>query len=242
MKKFVAIIACFLITSHLLAQDCTRYLYMQKNKTIEMTAFDTKGNVTFKSVSKVSDVNTSNGVTTATVVSDLYDKNGKSMGTSNVDYKCSGNGITMQMHYTDPKQQSKQTSALDIKVNNTSGDPEYPSDMKVGDHLKDYTSDVGIVSGTNTAVKVTDRMVVAKESITTPGGTWECFKITYKSSSQTSFTKSNSDTVNKVTSFLQKLKLKMPVSTSETTIWYNPDFGMIKMETKNSVLELTGVK
>src|SRR5271155_6139265 len=98
MKKLFLTACCFLIASRLLAQDCTSFLYLQKNKTIEMTGYNKKGDVTMKSVSKVSDVNTAGGVTTANVVVETYNKDGKLLGTSSMDYKCDGNGITMQMH------------------------------------------------------------------------------------------------------------------------------------------------
>jgi hypothetical protein len=240
MKKFLLSIPCFLIVAQVLAQDCSQYLYLQKNKTIEMTAYNKKGDVIAKTVSTVSNVSTSKGTTTANVVTESFDKKGKSMGTMNVDYQCNGNGLSMQMHMDG--QQSKQPVTMDVKVNNTSGDPEYPADMKVGDHLKDYTSQVQMISGMTSTVKTTDRIVLAKEDLTTPAGTWNCFKISYKSSNSTAFTKSNSDTVNKVTSMFGKLGIKMPTTTTETTIWYAPGFAVIKIESKNSVIEITGIK
>jgi hypothetical protein len=240
MKKLLLSIPCFLIVAQVLAQDCSQYLYLQKNKTIEMTAFNKKGDVVDKTVSKVSNVSTSKGVTTANVVTEIFDKNGKSMGMTSADYTCNGNGITMQMHMDG--QQSKQPATMDIKVNTTSGDPEFPADMKVGDHLKDYTSQVQMISGMVSTVNITDRMVLAKEDLTTPAGTFNCFKISYKSSNSTAFTKSNSDTVNKVTSMFGKLGIKMPTRTSETTVWYAPGFAVVKIETKNSTIEITGIK
>ncbi|HEY4327010.1 MAG TPA: hypothetical protein VGN20_23690 [Mucilaginibacter sp.] len=252
MKKLSLIIACLLVASGLFAQDCSHYLYLQNNKTIEMTGYNKKNEVTSKSVSKISDVKTSGGVTSADAATEMYDKNGKLIGSSNTNYSCNGGVISMQMHIKTNQHEKQagdkeQGADMNIQVNREGGGgEEYPSDMKVGDHLKDYTSQMMIGNGATATVKVTDRKVLAKESVTTPAGTWDCFKISYKSSMSTALGNPNAgnkaDTTDKVASFLNKLKLKMPGGNNEATIWFAPDFGMVKIETKNSRMELTAVK
>jgi len=251
MKKFVSIFACFFITAQLFAQDCSQYIYMQKNKTIEMTAFSNKGDITFKSVSNVSDVNTSNRITTANVVTQTYDKNGKLMGSSNVAYKCSGGAMMMDMSSNSP-QQSQQSVKMDIKVISQSY-MEYPAGMQVGDHLKDASSQMestmnnGMTAVIN--VQVTDRIVAGKESVTTTAGTWDCFKITSKTTSSTSFKGASADTANSAMSAMDRLRAKFgklgprtASNTSENTMWYAPGFGMIKYQGKTFMIELTGLK
>jgi hypothetical protein len=240
MKKILLLISGLMITLRILAQDCTSYLYLQKDKTIEMTGHNKKGDVTMKSVATVSNVNTSGGVTTANVISQVYDKNGKLMGTSSVDYKCSGGAISMQMHI-DAGQQSKQPTTMNFNMTGSSSG-DFPKDMKVGDHLPDYSSQMDMANGMTTTIKVTDRMVVAKESITTSAGTWDCFKITYKTASSTAFKKNGSDSTSSVGSAFGKLGIKMPGSSSESTIWFAPNVGMIKSESKYGSMELTGIK
>ena len=164
MKKITMIIAFFLISHQLLAQDCTHYMYMQKNKSIEMTSFNDKGDITFKTVSKVSNVNTENGVTTATVVADAYDKSGKLINSSNFTYKCDGGVMMMDMSLNSP-QQSDQKTKVAIKIINKSF-TEYPGAMKVGDHLKNASTQMeSTMSNGMTAVtiiQVTDRIVIGK--------------------------------------------------------------------------------
>ncbi len=255
MKKFVLISAIFLTASRLLAQDCLQYMYMQKNKTIEMTAFNDKKDMTFKSVTKVSDVTTENGVTTANVVSEAYDKNGKLVSSSNVVYKCDGGVMMMDMSFN-AQQQSQQSSQQNTKINfkviNKSY-MEYPNSMQVGDHLKDATSqmEMDMSNGMTgvTTVQITDRMVVGKENVTTPAGSWDCFKITYKTTSSTTFKGAHADTINSAMSAMDKIRAKlgklgpkMPSNTSESTVWYAPNFGMVKVQSKTFTMELTGLK
>lgn len=230
-----------------------QYMYMQKNKTIEMTATNSKGEVSFKSVTKVSDVNTSGGVTTADVVSEGYDKNGKLMNTSNITYKCDGGVMMMDMSFNMP-QQSQQNTKMDVKMVNK-GYMEYPSGIQVGDHLKDATTQMEMTMNNGmtalTTVQITDRNVVSKESVTTPAGTWDCFKITYKTTSSTTL-KGNSpsaDTINNAMSAMDKIRAKLgkfgpktPSNSSETTVWYAPNFGMVKFQGKTFQMELTAIK
>lgn len=253
MKKLTCIIASLLITAQLLAQDCTQYLYMQKNKTIEMTFFTNKGDARFKSISTVSDVKTESGITTATVVSQGYDKNGKALGGQNtVRYKCDGHVVMMEMNFDIPQQQSDKSAKMDIKVN---GDfTEFPTDMKVGDHLKDASTQMQMGTNGNTTatttVKITNRIVAAQENVTTPAGTWNCFKITYNTSSSTALGGANAAQMDTVNDALNKLKakfgklIKSPShsSGSESTIWFAPGVGMIKSQTKGGTAEITAIK
>jgi hypothetical protein len=226
MKKFAFLIACLFITLRLVAQDCTQFYYMQKNKIIEMSSFDDKGAFTSKSISKVSDVNTVNGVTTATVVSEVFDKNGKSKGRkSTMNYKCDGGALTISMNFDD----SKKGNSASKKNNINFTYAEYPTGMKVGDHLKDYTSQFTENIGSTAIVatsQIHDRVVVAKENVTTTAGSWNCLKITYK----TTVTISG--------------PYKVPPQTEETTEWIVPGFGIVKVAIKSLGImsEITGLK
>ncbi|SDT66572.1 hypothetical protein SAMN05216490_4714 [Mucilaginibacter mallensis] len=255
MKKFVALFACFLVTGQLFAQDCSQYMYMQKNKTIEMTAFNNKNEMTFRSVTKVSDVSTANGVTTANVAAEAYDKNGELINSSNAVYKCDG-GVMMMDMSVNTQQQSQQPAQPNAKVNFkviNQGYMEYPSGMQVGDHLKDATSqmEIDMNNGMTSVmtIQITDRIIAGKENVTTPAGSWNCFKITYKTTSSTTFKGAHADTINNAMSAFAKLKAKlgnlgpkMASNTSETTVWYAPGFGLVKMQSKTFVMELTALR
>lgn len=220
MKKFVLLTACLLITLRLIAQDCNQYYYMQKNKIIEMSSYDEKGQFIGKGTSTVSDVTTSNGVITAIVVSESFDKNGKSRGKMSIAYKCNGGVISMDMNFNN-KPKYGQTAKTNDKVNVSS--MEYPAGMKVGDHLKDATVELDEGSGIVATSKITDRTVVAKETVTTTAGSWTCLKITYKTST----------TVK---------GYNMAPQIMQTTEWYVPNFGIVKTQLLGTVSEITGLK
>lgn len=90
MNKIILWLVCCLAASKAYAQTCQNFLFMQKDKTIEMTIYDKKGAPNGKNVYQVSDVNTSGSVTTAALASELFDKKGKSMAKANSSIQCNG--------------------------------------------------------------------------------------------------------------------------------------------------------
>src|SRR5258708_5870330 len=83
-----AICICTATATH--AQECSRFLFLQKDKTIEMTVYNKKGEPNGRQVYLVSDVSTSGGTTTGKLNSEMFDKKGKSMAKANSSVQCTG--------------------------------------------------------------------------------------------------------------------------------------------------------
>jgi hypothetical protein len=260
MKKLLLVTGTyFLVTAKLFAQDCTQYVYMQKDKTIGMTMYKKNGDVTMMYTTTVTDVKTDNGVTTASVSSQAYDKHGKEMGSvRNATYKCDGGVFSVDMNVNMPQQNdAKQAQpAAKMEITSNSSFTEFPHSMSIGDHLKDAITTME-TTGNNgmtfvMTVKVTDRIVAGKETVTTPAGTWDCLKITSNITSSTTFKGAQADTLNKAMIQLDKLRAKLgglgakmgtPAPTViKSTICFVPDFGVVKTESKDSYAELTSLK
>jgi len=103
----------------------------------------------------------------------------------------------------------------------------YPPNMKVGDALEDgeFDSDIKTQSGlgAHLEVNIKNRKVEGKESVTTPAGTWDCFKISYHSK------------------IVVKIGIGIPVN-SDVTEWYAPGFGIVKSESGGGGTEITALK
>ena len=129
--------------------------------------------------------------------------------------------MTMQL----PQAQQEQFAKADVKAEKIF--IEYPNNMKVGDKLKDATLDMNIDNSgmkQNVHMETSDRTVAAKESVTTTAGTWECFKITYKS---------------KIT--IKTMGIGMPFNI-EGSEWFAPGFGIVKTESKHGGTAITAIK
>ena len=214
MKSAFIVSMIFMLAVYCSAQDCKQYYFFQNNKTVEMTIYSKKGDVTGKNVYNISDVQSSGGTTTATINSEMFDKKGKSTAKATNNIKCNGGVIMMDMKMMVPQQQMEQFKNGEAKAEGMY--LEYPANMKEGDQLKDATFKMTGQNGPmnyTLTMDITERKVQGKESVTTPAGTWDCFRITSKSH------------------LVIKMAVNIPMNI-ETTEWYAPGFGVVKTENK----------
>lgn len=116
--------------------------------------------------------------------------------------------------YTDPTQFFSQSQNATMKyVNELKQDLIFPVNPKIGEKLegcsmKCYLEGEDGEEGILMTATISNRIVVAKESITTPAGTFECLRYDYD-----------------VTNEIMGRKMK-----SFVRMWYAKDYGMIKLE------------
>ena len=220
----LALSACLIIIPGI-AQDCKNYYFLQNNKTIEMTIYNRKGDENGRQVYTVSDVKNGGGTTTGHLNSEMFDKKGKSLSKATGTIQCKGGVIMVDMKMSLPAAQQEQFGTTDAKAENIY--IEYPASMKEGDQLKDATMNIEIENkGMKQSVSmvVNNRKVEGKESVTTSAGTWECFKISYKS---------------RIT--IKTMGIGIPVNI-EGTEWFAPGFGIVKTESKHGGTAITAIK
>lgn len=199
-----------LLMSRLAAQDCTAFFPFEKGAKMEYTFYDDKGKVTTTSNQKIviiDDAGTEG--LTAQVEAIILDKNGKEQSKGNYKVTCKDNTIFMDITAMMP-QVSQSLSSLEMQM---SGDQlQLPSKLSAGQALPDAHLEIKAGSGGVNLMKITiditERKVESKETITTPTGTYEAFKISYLTTTKTLMSKS-----------------------FKTTAWYAPKIGMVKQET-----------
>ncbi|HEY6902030.1 MAG TPA: hypothetical protein VI233_15345 [Puia sp.] len=226
LPKLLIALAVLGLTKTAQAQDCKSYLFLQKDKTIENTIYNKKGEPNGRQVYSVSDVSTSGGVTSGTVNSELFDKKEKSMAKANSVVRCNGGVMMIDMKMLLPQQQQEQYgNKIDAKAEDFY--LEYPGGMKVGDALKDGTMTLNINNGGMSQtlnMLISDRKVEGQESVTTPAGTWDCLKISYRC----------------------KIGIKTgPINIPfnfEGMEWYAPGVGVIKTQSKYGGTAITSIK
>ena len=224
MKKSL-LPALLLANMYSFSQSCTDFYYLQNNKVVEMTITNKKSKEVGKITYTISNVQQSGGTVLSTVNSEFVDDKGKSVSKSTNNIKCTGGIIMIDMKMFIPSAQQEQMG--NVSATGQESYLEYPSNMKEGDVLKDgqFGMDFKMQSGIGAHINVdiTKRKVQGKESVTTPGGTWDCFKITYHSK------------------VVVKIGIGIPVN-ADVTEWYAPGFGVVKTESNSGVTEITSVK
>lgn len=190
-----------------------------------MTITNKKSKEVGKITYTISNVQQSGGTVSSTVNSEFVDDKGKSISKATNNIKCTGGIIMMDMKMFIPSAQQEQMG--NVSATGQESYLEYPSNMKEGDVLKDgqFGMDFKMQSGIGAHINVdiTKRKVQGKESVTTPGGTWNCFKITYHSK------------------VVVKIGIGIPVN-ADVAEWYAPGFGVVKTESGGGVTEITSVK
>jgi len=220
MKTLFIPLASVLIFTHVTAQDCkSTFTSYTKGASFETTRYDAKNTEKGKSTSTVTDVkNTADGkiITLHTIISDGSDKN-----ETDVTMSCEGSTVKLDFSAV-----LKAASAMLGKGNYEAKFDktyiEFPVNTKPGQTIPDDKMVTTIVDkasgtslGTNTA-NFTNRKVVSKESVTTPAGTFDCYKVTTDMSTEMSM-----------------MGRTMPGQTMKIESYYSPSVGIVKSVTYN---------
>ena len=223
--KTAALAVLLLVSSYVRSQKCTDYYYMQNNKTIEMAIKNKKGNQTGRVVYIISNLGNDGNAVTATVNSEMFDKNGKSISKAANNMRCENGVLLMDMKMLIPSAQQEQMD--DMSASGTVSYIQYPITIHEGDRLNDasFATDFASSSGLkgNISITISNRRVVGNESVTTSAGTWDCVKITYHSK------------------MVFKIGLGIPMS-ADVTEWYAPGFGVVKTESGGGSTEIISIK
>lgn len=190
-----------------------------------MTITNKKGKETGKITYAISNVQQTGSTVTSTINSEFVDAKGKLISKATNNMKCVSGIIMMDMKMFIPSAQQEQMG--DISGSGEQSYLEYPSTMNAGDVLKDgqFSMDFKMQSGIGAHINVdiTKRKVEGKESVTTPAGTWDCFKINYHSK------------------VVVKMGIGIPIN-ADVTEWYAPGFGVVKSESNGGGTEITAIK
>jgi hypothetical protein len=224
--RLTILFAFFLLSGKIFSQDCSNYYFLQNNKTVEMTISNNKGKESGKMTYVVSESKKNGNSVTATINSEFVDAKGKTITKATNNVKCENGVMQMDMKTFIPPAQMEQMKSGEAKA--TDVYLEYPANMNVGDQLKDgqfnmdYESGSGLKSSIE--ISITERKVEGKESVTTPAGTWECYKIS-----------ANNKIVSKVAGIGFPIKM-------DVVEWFAPGFGIVKTESKTGRTEITSIK
>lgn len=202
-----------------LAQDCVPYYSMKQGSVREMTSYDKKNKMTGSSVQTVKEIKTS-GVKTEWIIGTVSkDEKGKEISSGDLFMSCEAGIFKMDMrNFID---QATMESFEDMEVTIDATDLAFPGELSVGQALPDGNISLKVSSSgmtvMNMVIKVYDRQVVAREDVTTPAGTFSCFKMT-----------STVETKNVFTII------------AKTTDWMAPNIGTVKSESYDKDGRLTG--
>lgn len=203
--------------------DCEAFYPLEEGTQFTLQSYNAKDKLTGYSVYKITDVERSAESVKAIYLNELYDEKDKPISKNNVEMRCEKGSFWVNMESRLNPETMEAYRNMELKME---GDYlEWPGDLKVGELLKDARLKMEVFSGGKSfltmEINVKDRKVEAKENITTPAGTFECYKINYN--------------VETITTSLFSMKFE-----SKATEWISPGNGIVRTESYNDKGKLIG--
>lgn len=218
MKRLLLPILSLLLIAGSASAQCSNSFYrLQEGSEFEMTTYNKKDKPQGRIVNLISQVQEKAGAYEATFSSKIYDDKDKMVTEGDYVVICEGDKLKIDMQRLTASME--QLAAYDqMEVEAEGSFLELPSSLEVGQTLPDGHTTMKIKMGEgNMAMSTMDldvinRKVTAKESLTTPAGTFECYKITY-----------DTDINMKIMGFANK-------STFSSAEWVSEGVGVVKSE------------
>lgn len=222
MKIIKLLLLTLLFSGTIVAQDCSAVLFLQEGTTLEYSDYDKKGKIIGTATHITKSLNKEGNKNTAEIEMNYNDKKEKSNYNTTYSASCENGliSVDMQRFFDSSKLSNYQDSDLKIEIN---GDVlEFPVNMNEGDTLNDGTISIGISKDSFTIITlvtdITNRKILASESITTSAGTFSCNKVSY--------------------SFESKFGILKIRGTAKE--WYNDNKVLVKSESYNKKGKLIG--
>jgi len=192
MKNSVKILGSVMLMLgwiQLIAQDCEPYFLDIQGAEIEMSSYDKKDKLTGVTTSTVKEIKTIGNTAEWTVNVVSKDDKGKEVTSGDLRMTCEDGIFKMDMRNFLDDEVLKGFEGMEVTMDAT--DLEYPNVLVPGQTLPDGSITVKIgnqgVSMMNMVVRIYDRKVEAIEDITTPAGTFTCYKMTQTVETKTMF-------------------------------------------------------
>ena len=193
MKKLFLKIAAFslLITvyNQVFAQECQPFYLVEKGGIREMANYDKKDKLTGTTIQTVKDIMITGNKTDWTIGTVSKDEKGKEISSGDLHMSCEDGIFKMDMKNFIDEETMKSFEGMEITMDAT--DLDYPNELIVGQALKDANISIKVTNAgmtiMNMVVKIYDRKVEALEEITTPAGTFSCYKMTSTIETKTMF-------------------------------------------------------
>jgi hypothetical protein len=210
MKKVLIFTVVAVFSGSTSFAQCNAMFDFQEGTSWQWTNYDKKGKFMGKSMQKIEEFdNIDNGFEVTLSVVYSY-RNGEQSEPVSMEMACKDGVVYFDMkkflpveHYEDG----------DISVTVTGDNLEMPTDLKVGDYLRDASVTMDLMGGgaptdVNLTIDIFNRMVEGEEILHTPVGEFNCFIIS------------------------QSIKSKIVNSGQiDSREWYSQGTGMIKSET-----------
>ncbi len=220
--KTLCLTCALLLWAYCTIAQCNDYYVFTNGSSWTYESFDAKGKSFGKNEQKVTAYEATPRGFKATLHSVMFSEKGKKVVEGDFEVSCENGTFIMDMRRFIPQEQQKMFESYELKVE--SDNLEIPSRLAVGQTLKNGSvtlTAVGSPIPMKITVTITDRRVEGQESVTTPAGIFNCWKISSKSST------------------LLQMGMNMNMSFSSVE-WITEKTGMVRSESYDKNGRLSG--
>lgn len=185
-NKLLSLLTFITFSIGISAQDCKMYFPEEIGIVREMTNYDKKDRQTSRILQTIKDKNESGGNVTLLVETLIFDEKDNEFSNSEVEVGCIDGVFRIDMSdYVSEMLQAYQTMEIEMEGNNL----VFPVNLSIGDQLPNGEMNIQVSSNgitiMNMDVRIENRKVEGKEKITTDAGTFDCYKISYETITNT---------------------------------------------------------
>jgi len=213
MKTLITtIIAILLFAPFSFAQsNCSKYYPFKEGATFTYTNYNKKGKESGEVNYKITNLRNEGDNEVITMSTKIKDAKGKDSVDFSYDISCDGNGISIDYNSLGNMGMLQQFENMETEITGTN--INIPNDLSVGQKLPDSNMNMKISMGITMEIKVNviNREIIAKEKVTTPAGTFDCY-------------------VLQATSVVDMMGKKI---TSTSKSWFSEGVGMVKQESND---------
>ncbi|TVR39459.1 MAG: hypothetical protein EA394_09605 [Bacteroidia bacterium] len=206
------------------SQMCNYYLPLVENTGLVYEHYDQRDRLEGSQTITIKQVETEGDRIIATLATEQFDRRNRPQFEAEYNIVCEGNILYIDMESLLNEAMLEGFKDMDMQIE---GDGIiFPTDMRVGETLPDASMNISIRSGgmqmAEMQIRITDREVLSKETVTVPAGTFEAFKISY------------------VTHF-ETRAMGIPIRSRSKSIEYHAEnVGLVRSETYNERDRLQG--
>ena len=185
MKRLLTILALFTFGAFASYAQCNNPFYtLEEGRHFEMANYNGKDKLQATVLYTITDVSETGGGYEATLNTKTLDKKDKELAAGDMIVRCDDGLLKMDIqHMLNGMKQLQTTEGMEVDIQ---GDHLIiPASLSVGDVLPESTTTVTMkMADTNVGMSTMDfaiknRTVAGQEEMTTPAGTFSCYKITY---------------------------------------------------------------
>ncbi|WP_020532478.1 hypothetical protein [Flexithrix dorotheae] len=227
MLKNLFILTFLLGLTNLSFSQCNPYFNYDEGTEIEQTNYNGKGKPSGKTTMVIKEVKGGGDHVIYVTQMTMQDQKDKEINSAEIEMECENGVFKLDLSRFAP-QNMQEMEGINIEFEGSQ--LELPSTFSVGETLKEANFTVKVNSDNpalamamaDSDINIYNRKVEAKESITTPAGTFECYKISYNSTMETKI-----------------MGIKKTFETSAIE-WISKDVGMVKMESYDKKGKMSG--